>query len=133
MAAVYDNGEVLGNVLEELFKELLDGEKQAEFKQLGVTVKFKTENPDCVVFIDPQQDDVVQLGKDDDADITFKMQADFMHDFWQGKTDIIKSIGDGKINMEMSKDLVSAKLIDLLPLMVKGLEVYPQLYEKYAG
>ena len=127
MGAVYETGEQLAGVISELGRQLMEKPEIREtFTAAGVTVKFELTDPDCNVVLDPKADPIVQVG-DGDTDVSLSMSADFMHDFWLGKTDIIKSIGNGDIVITLAPHIEAVKMVDLLPLLLPGLDIYPSL------
>ncbi len=132
MGIIFSSGEEMSKVLTELHQELLKEEENKEkFREKGVVVKFQISDPDGSTILDPQEPDLISSKSDLEPDINIKMKADFMHDFWLGKTNIVESIKSGHFKVEMGRDIAAAKLIDLLPILARGLDIYPSLCEKH--
>lgn len=127
MGVVYQTGEQLAGVVSELGRRLMEmTEIRDALKAAGVTIRFELSDPDCKVLLDPHAEQPVQVGEGE-ADVTLRMSSDFMHDFWLGKTDIIKSIGNGDIVINVEPHVETVKIVDLLPLLLPGLDIYPTL------
>jgi len=131
MGTAYESSKQLLDVLAELARQMFAQEGLREqFVALGVTVKFSITDPDCVVYLDPQDAAVVRPGDDSAADLTLAMTADHMHDFWMGKTNIIESLGNGALIVTAAAHVPAVKSVDLLPLLLPGLDLYPGLRER---
>ncbi len=128
MGAVYQSSEQLSAVLGNLARRMFAlPENREGFVENGLTVKFVITDPECSVYLDPKDSQIVRDGDDQSADITMSMAADFMHDFWLGKTNIIKSMENGDLTITLEPHVPAVKAVDLLPLLLPGLEIYPEL------
>ncbi len=129
---IYDSSEQLEKVLYELVQQIFkDESNRQKFKEKGVTVKIEVTDPGCSVFLDPAAPDIASRNGDLRADIVLKMEADLMHDFWLGRTNIVEKIAGKRFQVELANNIAAAHLIDFLPLLVSGLDIYPALCEKH--
>lgn len=127
MGVVYQTSEELAGMVSELGRRLMEmPEIREAFTAAGTTIKFELTDPDCSILLDPKAEELVRVGEGE-ADVALRMSADFMHDFWLGKTDIIKSIGSGDIAISVAPSVETVKIVDLLPLLLPGLDIYPAL------
>ncbi|MFY9115176.1 MAG: hypothetical protein WAO23_08065 [Dethiobacteria bacterium] len=131
MGLIFDSQEQLEDVLEELMNKMFKEENIEKLKEKNVVIGFQIKDPDYKIMLDPQHPEIIRKGVSDKADITLKMEADFMHEFWLGRTDIIESMKNKDFIIEMGPDVAAAKLIDFLPLLVPGLDYYGEICKKF--
>ncbi|GEM_PF-3556447 len=132
MGIIFDSSEELNKVINDLVQELLKEEENKEkFREKGVVVKFQISDPDSSTLLDPREPELLSSKSDLEPDINLKMAADFMHDFWLGRTNIVESIASGHFTVEIGRDIAAAKLIDLLPILAGGLDIYPSICENH--
>ncbi len=128
MGSAYESSDQLKKVLGELSRQMFgQDDKRDRFVAEGLTLKFSITDPECVVYLDPQDASVVRLDDDSEADITISMSADFMHAFWLGKVNIIESLEKGDMLITAAAHVPAVKSVDLLPLLLPGLDIYPGL------
>ncbi|NLI70902.1 MAG: hypothetical protein GX364_08580 [Firmicutes bacterium] len=131
MGLIFDSQKQLEDVMEELMNRMFKEENVEKLKEKNVVIMFQIKDPDYQVMLDPQHPEVIRKGVSGKADIIMKMEADFMHEFWLGRTDMIESIKNKDLTIEIGPEVAAAKLIDLLPLMVPGLDYYEEICEKF--
>ncbi len=132
MGLIFDSQEQLEDVMEELMDRMFKEENMARLKEKNVSIMFQIKNPDYRIMLDPQHPEIIRKGGGGKADITMEMEADFMHEFWLGRTDMIKSIKNKDLIIEIGPEVAAAKLIDLLPLLVPGLDYYGEICKKFS-
>ncbi len=130
MGKVYSEPALLKSVVSELIDGILQGDNKKDFLDKKIKVNYYIKDPDFSFFLDPENKEIYTEVMSDSPDISLSMESDFMHDFWLRKTNIMDSIKKGDFNVELAPHIATAKLIDLLPILAKGLDIYPGICEK---
>lgn len=130
MGKVYNDMDVLKSVINDLIEGILQGDNKNDFLEKNIKVNYHVKDPDFSFFLDPAKKDIYTEDISDSPDISLTMESDFMHDFWLKKTNILESIKKGYFKVELAPYVATAKLIDLLPVLAKGLDVYPDICKK---
>ena len=120
------------NVLKKLFGELwLKMINETEFgpklKEKDITILFVVNDPDVNMYIDYKGPVFGEEAKVKKPLVTMKMSGDNIHKFWLRNLNIPKALATRQV---VAQGPV-AKVLQLLPLMKPGMELYPQYCEKY--
>ncbi len=116
--------ELFGDLWNKMIKETEFGPK---LKQSGITILFVVDDPDIVMYVDENG-----VLFDDEAKakvpvVTMKMNGDMVHKYWLKKVNIPKALAMRQIK---AKGPVN-KVLQILPLLKPGQELYPQYCEKF--
>jgi hypothetical protein len=119
-------------VLEELFGDLWDRMiKETKFgpklKEKNLSIFFVITDPDVVMYIDSNG---VIMGEEAGLKkpiVTMKMSGDNVHKFWLRNLNIPKALATRQV---IAQGPV-AKVLQLIPIMRPGMEMYPEYCKKY--
>lgn len=125
---IFQNQAQVTEMFGDLWRKLIkDTEFGSKLKENGITILFRVSDPDTVMYVD---ENGPLFGADAEAQvpvITMMMSGDTVHKFWLKKVNIPKALALRHIK---AKGPVG-KVLQLLPLLKPGYEVYPSYCEKY--
>jgi len=116
--------ELFGDLWTRMIRETEFGEKM---KQSGITILFVVKDPEIVMYVDengPIFDDEARAKV---PVVTMQMNGDMVHKYWLKKVNIPKALAMRQIK---AKGPVN-KVLQVLPLLKPGQEMYPEYCKKY--
>ena len=116
--------ELFGDLWTKMIKETEFGEKM---KKSGITILFVVKDPDIVMFVDENGPLFDDEAKAKVPVVTMQMNGDTVHKYWLKKVNIPKALAMRQIK---AKGPVN-KVLQVLPLLKPGQELYPQYCEQY--
>jgi alcohol dehydrogenase class IV len=126
---VFQNADMLYDILIE-FYELLKASPEIgpKLAQSDLCVQFRYKNPSAVITIDATGDDIKILKGEFDGqpEVTLTMKADFAHQFWHGKANLVTALTRRQV---AAKGNVP-KTIKLLPILKPSYALYPKFLVK---
>jgi alcohol dehydrogenase len=127
---VFDNATMLYKVLGEFYDSLIhDPALGPKLHDSRLIVQFVYEEPSAVITIDASGEQVKMYLGDTypgKPEVTMSMKADFAHQFWQGKVNIITALTRRQVK---SKGNVP-KAVKLLPILKPAYELYPRYLQE---
>lgn len=127
---VFDSSNMLYSVLGEFYQELKsDPVLRSKLLDSKLVVQFVYHEPDARITIDASGDEVqIYLGDSYQGtpEVIMSMKADFAHQFWQGKVNLITALTRRQVK---SKGNVP-KAVKLLPILKPAYELYPRYLEQ---
>ena len=117
---------------EELFgglwtKMINETEFGPQLKKSGITILFVVKDPDIVMFVDENGPLFGDEAKAKIPVVTMQMNGDTVHKYWLKKVNIPKALAMRQIK---AKGPVN-KVLQILPLLKPGQELYPEYCKKY--
>ncbi len=116
--------ELFGDLWTKMIKETEFGEKM---KKSGITILFVVKDPDIVMFVDENGPLFDDEAKAKVPVVTMQMNGDTVHKYWLKKVNIPKALAMRQIK---AKGPVN-KVLQVLPLLKPGQEMYPEYCKKY--
>jgi len=116
--------ELFGDLWTKMIKETEFGEK---LKKSGISILFVVKDPDIVMYVDENGPLFDNEAKAKVPVVTMQMDGDTVHKYWLKKVNIPKALAMRKIK---AKGPVS-KVLQILPLLKPGQELYPEYCKKY--
>jgi alcohol dehydrogenase len=129
LANVFKNADMLYDVLIEFYELLKDNpEIGPQLAQSDLCVQFRYKNPSAVITIDATGDDIeiIKGAFDGRPEVTLTMKADFAHQFWHGKANLVTALTRRQV---AAKGNVP-KTIKLLPILKPSYALYPKFLVK---
>lgn len=127
---VFDSSNMLYSVLGEFYQALKsDPLLRDKLLESKLVVQFVYDEPEARITIDASGDDVqIFLGDNYQGtpEVIMSMKADFAHQFWQGKVNLITALTRRQVK---SKGNVP-KAVKLLPILKPAYELYPRYLEE---
>ena len=116
--------EMFGEIWTKLVKETSFGK---ELKENGISIYFEVTDPSLVMYVDSEGPLFSDQAKAKTPVITLKMSGDTVHKFWLNSLNIPKAIA---LRQVKAKGPI-AKVLQVLPLLKPGKEMYPEYCAKY--
>ena len=116
--------ELFGDLWTKMIKETEFGPK---LKNSGITILFVVKDPDLVMFVDENGPLFDDEAKAKVPVVTMQMNGDTVHKYWLKKVNIPKALAMRQIK---AKGPVN-KVLQVLPLLKPGQEMYPEYCKKY--
>lgn len=119
-------------VVEELFGELWikminETEFGKKLKESELSILFMTEDPEVVMYVDPNGPLFGEEAKAKTPVVTMKMSGDTVHKFWLKQVNVPMALALRQIK---AKGPVT-KILQILPLLKPGFALYPDYCKKY--
>ncbi|MGO9145988.1 MAG: hypothetical protein ACLQDF_06430 [Desulfomonilia bacterium] len=119
-------------VAEELFGELWtrmikDFGFGKSLKESGISIYFVVTDPDMVMFVDENGPIFGAEAEKKMPVVTMKMKGDIVHKFWLKDLNVPMALA---LRQVVAKGPVN-KVLQLLPLMKPGMEIYPEYCKKF--
>ena len=116
--------ELFAELWTKMIKETDFGEKLVEN---GMTILFEVNDPDVTMYVDENGPVFGEEAAKKNAVVTLKMSGDTVHKYWLKKVNIAKALAMRKIK---AKGPIN-KVLQILPLLKPGQEMYPEYCKKY--
>ena len=116
--------EMYGDLWNKMIKETEFGKK---LKESGMTILFRVSDPEAVMYVD---ENGAVFGKEAEAKVpvvTMVMSSDTAHKYWLKKVNVPMALALRQIK---AKGPVT-KVLQILPLLKPGQELYPEYCKKY--
>ncbi len=116
--------ELFGDLWTKMIKETEFGKK---LKESGITILFVVKDPDVTMYVDENGPLFDDEAKAKIPVVTMQMNGDTVHKYWLKKLNIPKALAMRQIK---AKGPVN-KVLQILPLLKPGQELYPEYCKKY--
>lgn len=116
--------ELFGDLWKRMIKECGFGE---QLKEKGITILFVVNDPDVVMYVDENGPLFGAEAQKKTPLVTMKMSGDSVHKFWLNELNIPKALA---LRQVIAKGPVN-KVLQVLPLLKPGKEMYPEYCKKY--
>ncbi len=116
--------ELFGDLWKRMIKEGVFGK---ELKEKGITILFVVNDPDVVMYVDENGPLFGAEAQKKTPLVTMKMSGDSVHKFWLNQLNIPKALA---LRQVIAKGPVN-KVLQVLPLLKPGKEMYPEYCKKY--
>jgi len=116
--------ELFGDLWKRMIKEGVFGK---ELKEKGITILFVVNDPDVVMYVDENGPLFGEEAQKKTPLVTMKMSGDSVHKFWLNQLNIPKALA---LRQVIAKGPVN-KVLQVLPLLKPGKEMYPTYCKKY--
>lgn len=125
---VFKDVEKMKELYSDLWNKMI---KETEFgkklKESEMTILFRVSDPDAVMFVDENGAVFGEQAEAKVAVVTMVMDSDTAHRFWLKKVNIPKALALRQIK---AKGPIN-KVLQILPLLKPGQDLYPGYCEKY--
>jgi hypothetical protein len=126
--SVFKDKETTEKLFGDLWTKMInETEFGTQLKKNGITILFVVSDPDIVMFVDengPLFDDKARAKV---PVVTMQMNGDTVHKYWLKKVNIPKALAMRQIK---AKGPVN-KVLQVLPLLKPGQEMYPEYCKKF--
>jgi hypothetical protein len=116
--------ELFGDLWARMIRE---GDFGKQLKEKGITILFVVNDPDVVMFVDENGPLFGAEAQKKTPLVTMKMSGDSVHKFWLKDLNIPKALA---LRQVVAKGPVN-KVLQVLPLLKPGQEMYPEYCKKY--
>lgn len=116
--------EIFGELWRKMINETDFGKK---LKEQEISILYVVNDPDTVMYIDEKGPVFGEEAKVKTAVVTMTLSGDTVHKFWLKKLDVPKAMAFRQIK---TKGPVN-KVLQLIPLLKPGHELYPSYCKKY--
>jgi putative sterol carrier protein len=126
--AIFKNREIVEKMFGEIWSKMVhETEFGPDLKKNDISIFFTVKDPEVVMYVDENGPLFGDDAKAKTPVVTMAMSGDNVHKFWLRKLNITKAMALLQIR---TKGPIT-KVLQILPLLKPGQEMYPEYCEKY--